>query len=444
MTSAFIIQVGSQLQQDPNEETAALLRVILYQLNKTAFDGNVPPVPKWSGPPRTIVQVQAILYASLAASLFAAFLAVLGKQWLNRYASIDMRGSAIERSQNRQRKLDGIVTWYFDHVMEALPVMLQFALLLLGCALSRYIWGINTAVASVVIGATSFTVICYGFITVAGTASASCPYQTPGAQILRYLWKKVSNHSAFHPGPEQVPDREATALDFHCVLWMLQTSLDRKINELTLRYLASILVPPGFKTTIVADCFKMLISSVSVTGEDLVVVLPGSEGVAEAASTCLLGSLSHSLITDPTSDILEDVEKQFGEIFSPTVNLQNLPFYHTISAVHNLINKHDHPSGLNWKGIDPSAPGSLSLAHNLVKIAWLQHRSAGEHGQRVPRWVLNFSLHSLLRDPKPPASVLADCLLIIAIDLGCNISESDVRTPDKRYVYMVWQWSLSS
>ena len=99
-----------------------------------------------------IVQVQAILFASLAASLLSALLAMLGKQWLNRYESVDMRGSAIKRSQNRQRKLDGINDWYFDRVMESLPLMLQAALLLLGCALSRYLWEINTTVALVVLG----------------------------------------------------------------------------------------------------------------------------------------------------------------------------------------------------------------------------------------------------------------------------------------------------
>ena len=38
-----------------------------------------------------MVDVQAILYASLTISFFSAFLAMLGKQWLNRYASTDMR-----------------------------------------------------------------------------------------------------------------------------------------------------------------------------------------------------------------------------------------------------------------------------------------------------------------------------------------------------------------
>ena len=188
MTSAFIIEVNSQFQPDANEETAALLRVLIHKVDNTTFGGDVPTVPQpWTGPPHVIVQVQAILFASLAASLFSAFLAMLGKQWLNRYTSVDMRGSAIERSQNRQRKLDGIVNWYFDYVMESLPLMLQGALLLLGCALSRYLWGINKAVASVVLGITSFGIIFYLFIVIAGAAAESCPYQTPCARILRRI-----------------------------------------------------------------------------------------------------------------------------------------------------------------------------------------------------------------------------------------------------------------
>ena len=130
-----------------------------------------------------IVEVQAVLFASLAASLLSALLAMLGKQWLSRYASIDVRGSAIERSQNRQRKLDGIIGWYFDYVLESLPLMLQAGLLLPGCALSRYLWDVNATVGSVVVGITSCGVLFFLFIVIAGAASRRCPYQTPGAHF---------------------------------------------------------------------------------------------------------------------------------------------------------------------------------------------------------------------------------------------------------------------
>ena len=198
VTSAFIIEVHSHLQPDPNDETAALLRVLIHKVDNTTFGNDPPTIPQWTGPPQTIVQVQAILLASLAASLLSAFLAMLGKQWLNQYVSTDMRGTAIERSQNRQRKLDGVVTWYFDHVMDALPLMLQIALLLLGCALSRYLWGIDITVASVVLSVTLLGITFYAFIIVAGTVSESCPYQTPGARFFRHIFLTILP-SAFRP-----------------------------------------------------------------------------------------------------------------------------------------------------------------------------------------------------------------------------------------------------
>jgi len=464
VTSAFTIQVHPRLLPDPNEETAALLRVLIYMVNNATFDGDVPALPQWTGPPRFIVQVEAILYASLAASFFSAFLAMLGKQWLNRYASVNMRGSAIERSQNRQRKLNGIITWYFDHVMESLPLMLQFALLMLSCALSRYLYEIDTTVTLVVAGVTSFGLICYAFIVVAGTASVTCPYQTPGAQILRYLWRKVPNRSTLiskstlathvyawfqtsfptkrlpvqhpvpHPGPEQTPDREATALDFLCASWMLQMSLDRGIKELTLKFLGSL---PGFEATIVMECLYILVSCVSVIDDRRVIVLRGSERLAAIAATCLLGFVSHSLIADPQSNILGDACQRCVMAFPPTIDLQSLPFHHTIKAIRRLLNRREHPEALGWKGIDFSTPESLLLAHHLVKIAWLWYQRPRRLGdqKKVPRWVLRFSLHSLLSDPEPPVPIVADCLTIIAIDLGCNVSESDIRNLDKRYAY---------
>ena len=77
--------------------------------------------------------------------------------------------------------------------MESLPLMLQGALVLLGCALSRYLWDISIVVASVVIGVTSLGFVFYLFIIVAGATSESCPYQTPGSYIFRHFGRQVWN-----------------------------------------------------------------------------------------------------------------------------------------------------------------------------------------------------------------------------------------------------------
>ena len=134
------------------------------------------------------------MYASLLISLLAAFVAMLGKQWLNRYLR-HAGGSMIERCGDRQRKFDGLERWSFHLFVESLPVMLQVALLLLACGLCRRLASVNTSVAGVLIALTALGVLFYLVIVVAGTSSYACPLQTPASTGLRNLWKKTRPHA---------------------------------------------------------------------------------------------------------------------------------------------------------------------------------------------------------------------------------------------------------
>ena len=166
--------------------TAAYMQILIHATNASLFPDAAPDTTIWAGPPHEIVTVQSLLYASLATSLFAAFLAMLGKQWVNRYLR-NRGGSAADKSRDRQRKLDGLDRWHFQLVIESLPVMLQFGLLLLGSALSLYLWTISRTVAGVAIAVTVFGVALYLFFTLAATLFYSCPYQTPTSLVIRTL-----------------------------------------------------------------------------------------------------------------------------------------------------------------------------------------------------------------------------------------------------------------
>ena len=130
------------------------------------------------------------MYASLLISLLAAFVAMLGKQWLNRY-SRHAGGSIIERSGDRQLKYDGLQKWKFRLVLEALPVMLQVALFLLACGLCLYMASINTPITVVLITLTALGGLFYLVIAVAGASSYGCPFQTPASTVLRGIWRKL-------------------------------------------------------------------------------------------------------------------------------------------------------------------------------------------------------------------------------------------------------------
>jgi len=522
VTSAFIIEVHSHLQQNPNDETAALLRVLIHKIDNTTFGNNPPALPQWTGPSNTIVQVQAILLASLTASLLSAFLAMLGKQWLNRFVSTDMRGTAIERSQNRQRKLDGIVTWYFDHVMESLPLMLQAALLLLGCALSRYLWDINITVASVVLAVTSFGIIFYIFIIIAGTASESCPYQTPGARFLRYMflnilpsafhsfhsvarkvfifvssglhglvrgsfccrllvywWSSANNIAAFLCFVIQMPGalimdlcflgpvmlvvtlgrimrhllfslvtvvyrwytstprmhglgQQTIVLDLRCISWMLQTSLDKRVHLSTLKHLATMMTLADFDPALVSGCFDVFVGCIKVDINHKVVIMQGLEQLAAVSAMCFLRTFHQLSAADPGSNVLRDVRKRYKRVFPINTDFRGLPFYYTITKIHALANQLWNPRRIQWDDYRPSAQECISFTRSVAEVAHLVYWQTRH--QKIPRWTLRFALHSLSLDPIPPTSAIADCLSIIAIDLGCDVSNTGFTISDERYV----------
>ena len=122
---------------------------------------------------------------------------MLGKQRLNRYARVEVRGSVVDRSRHRQRKMNGMDTWRFDLVMECLPLMLQAALLLLGYALSNYLFFVNKTVASVLIGFTTAGLLFYLLIVSAATLSYTCPFQTPLSAVLSHLIHFVNQHKRY-------------------------------------------------------------------------------------------------------------------------------------------------------------------------------------------------------------------------------------------------------
>ena len=113
MTSGFILNIQDDIKPDFNEETVALLHVLIYKIDGTIFGSQTPPPPS-SGLERSQPRRRCLPnrpYTSLGISLLAAFLATLGKQRLNRFGKAKVRGFETDESRNRQPKLIGMVSW---------------------------------------------------------------------------------------------------------------------------------------------------------------------------------------------------------------------------------------------------------------------------------------------------------------------------------------------
>ena len=118
--------------------------------------------PQCNDPNTTTVHLHATLCLGLAVSILTSFVVMLGKQWPNRDAQVEMRGSSINRSRYRQRKVDWMVAWHFNLVTECSHLVLQPALLI-DRAPSDY-FCINKVVVSIFIGLTAFGLLFYTLI----------------------------------------------------------------------------------------------------------------------------------------------------------------------------------------------------------------------------------------------------------------------------------------
>ena len=412
--------------------------------------------------------------------------------------------------------------------------MLQAALLLLGCALSRYLWGIDTTVASVVVGVTSFGVLIYIFIIFAGAASKSCPYQTPGSYAFRYLGPKVLGalrlaasaiasfpsaiastfrgttgkskvietiktrvqyphprwfignitrfsrgmfveipraiaidahrfgravvrslavppiglyhlgsiifgssasfvhwvHSRLDGTTEQDPNQKTIALDFRCIFWMLQTSLDQAIRLSTLKHLVTMTALIDFNPTLVADCFNVFISCVRVSNRK-VVVIQGLEQLATLSATCFLRTFHQLSVMDPTSSVLVDLRQRYKTVFPARTDFRGLPFYHTMDKIRGLV---DHP--VQWSNYESPTRGHIPVAQHMAEVAQVEYQNS--QPPKVPRWILRFTFRALSLNPPPPTTALAIWLSIVAIDLGCEATNARTTTSDGRCVHVLW------
>jgi len=456
----------------------ALLKIVA-----SAALGNIPTgadaaFPQWNGPDSTTVHVQAILYSSLAASLLSAFIAMLGKQWLNRYAWVDMRGSIIDRSRHRQRKMDGMDTWHFDLVMECLPLMLQAALLLLGYALSNYLFSINNVVAGVMVGFTAFGLLFYFLIVSAATLSYNCPFQTPLSLVLRFLihfdnehkeylkrfrewfwhffswgtWRQLQpnqggNHSLGgfgrldrndshtelptantfdQPTPlfDKVVDLDEYVMDSNCIAWMFEMSMDKDVIMAIMKFIPEIAWHAGIQTTPLQRVYDTLFECCDKSS-GYPIVVPQSRNMAYLSAKALL----HLIIQCKSIGdeyMLESISERHL-IIGTKQHEDNQELESTLRIINQVLGD---PKPIAWHGSSFTATHHAWMGHILLYHTWGVLKKGGV----FPNDIKEFIQYSVKLQLPPLAPIVADCFFLIGFLLGISLHQDDLLAVDKRWV----------
>ena len=374
---------------------------------------------------------------------------MLGKQWLNRYSV----GSIADRCHYRQRKLDGMTTWYFRALMESLPIMLQFALLLLGCALSRYLWDVQRTVSGVVVGITSLGVLFYISILAAGALYTNCPYQTPGSQIIRRAWEKIPSSfftrllrlpkhltNLYHhlrptrpngrasqvsnTNGHSVPESTSHTLDSDCIAWILGTPLSETIHLTALEFLVTL---PFFQRTnpaVIIRCFDILMGCIDVGNSGWVKIIPGSETLASAAATALLHILVQ--LHEAGSGSLDELRRRYRSRLSEDITFTQPPPI-TITALHFCLHDMPHRKFPDWP---PNWGHSVPVRETVSKVLVIRSKQQRRVRGKVPRWILRFVFDSLAYYTSTSDAVTSNCFHIVSEDLGGSMIADERWIPD--------------
>ena len=472
MTSSFIISIQGNIQPDYTQETAALLRVLIYKMDGTTFGGQSPPLPTWNGPDHEIVTCQTVLYTSLGISLLAAFLAMLGKQWLNRFGKVKVRGSEIDESKNRQRKLSGMVSWKFDLVMESLPLMLQSALLLLGYALSRYLWTIDLTVASVVIGITSIGSAFYVFIVIAGTITDNCPFQTPTSQILRglyrldnsrnryiartrcaalRLWLRTTRLSrtttlklllplftplktkrrslidqsqrkkAVRLFSKKETDHEAYNVDAGCIIWMIDTARGQTASRIISNFIPEVVWHRDIKDSpSLPYLYDQVVECFDLEGEKISLV-SRLRDQAFSTTKAFVHVYSQMRVTGAIDDSFVSRIRARHAQLADGQHKEDADLESTLWLVDYVMDKQRE---IDWSETSVSYNHRIWMAHVIPCLVWLK-------GGQLDKCLQGFIVQTLGWNNW---SMATDCMLVLCLSVGIPIHADDLLVTDKRYV----------
>jgi len=452
VASAFIVDIQTQIRPDYNQMSFTVLTMLL---NTTSGTPNQLPLPRWSGPSTSIIRAQSILFGSLASALLAAFMAMLGKQWLN----LHVQGSFIDRNRHRELKMRGMIAWRFNFVMECLPLIMQTSLFLLGYALAGYLWDFSHTVSFVITSFTVFGVAFYLFIVFAGTFSKTCPFQTPISIILRAALeyyrediveasKNVRNffgftrpqaglvlHRRHPPTPPIASDADdqgdEVRAELSCISTMFKMTKAPDSVTAIMAYIPEIIWDNHLKSVPLLQVYQTLRESLWRSANGKVVPRQGARDRAFWSAKALLhlSAQRRYLCSDDTT-----LPTQVKSINHPGLPLGHYGFDRDFNLESTFYI-------VDWTfdvGVKPQIPWSelqLSDSHHC----WLSHiiqyraRDALDKQGGLTDDVRGFVTESLSR--RSPARVVADCLFIVYMLAGHSPPPRDLLIKDRRLVF---------
>ncbi|KEP46387.1 putative transmembrane protein [Rhizoctonia solani 123E] len=243
IVTAFLIESYKLLKVDNEEIIASGIPAMVGLLQSIAT--SQPPsviVEETSSPmdfkaTRASVVINAAWFLSLTLSISVALLAILVKQWGDKYRRHDLSPPGIQ-ARIRQSRYESLEWWKTEDIALALPVLMHTALGLFLLGLVVFLYELNRIILVLVLIVVASTFVVYLGTTLMPLFVAFCPYDTP-LSSRRYLTWFLSGLSYVINFCNYIIRNKTTrfTLPLGCQQKEWSVSLETRPDELTARAL---------------------------------------------------------------------------------------------------------------------------------------------------------------------------------------------------------------
>jgi hypothetical protein len=183
--TAFIIESKKLLEQD---STDVIANVLIFYTNNMANGTHKPYTPPIFEPSTLQVTVNCLLFASLSLSLVTALAGVLALQWVSKYDVLTKRmgASPQDRASRRHYRFIGTLSWTMDEVISALPIILNFAVILFFSGIIVWMWELRRSVSVIILAGATVAIAFYVITASLAVWFPSSPFRTPLSEWMYY------------------------------------------------------------------------------------------------------------------------------------------------------------------------------------------------------------------------------------------------------------------
>lgn len=179
------------MSADPADDTNALLFQLVAGGTRNITTRDDLPSASFS-PSSGMLYINILFSLSLTLALLAAFLAVLGQQWLVYYRKRSGGGAEAQRWEQLRRYL-GAQRWRLEAVLDdILPSLLQLGLVIFCIAFALYLRTLSLWVCYTVAIPMGIALTCIFFMAIAAALDQWCPFKSPLSRGLQLVPPSVT------------------------------------------------------------------------------------------------------------------------------------------------------------------------------------------------------------------------------------------------------------